>query len=124
LFPALEAAGIPREHGPLGVMLAEHELGRTFVRRMTEAFDALVRGDQKARDRFVYNARGYANLLRMHIQKENEVLFPMAEHVLSEAEQTRLGGEFDQVEEVEVGQGVHEAFHEMLNELRDIYTPA
>lgn len=28
LFPAMERAGIPREGGPIGVMFAEHRLGR------------------------------------------------------------------------------------------------
>jgi hemerythrin-like domain-containing protein len=36
LFPALEEAGIPREGGPIGVMLKEHAAGRTCVRQMKE----------------------------------------------------------------------------------------
>ena len=34
LFPALQKAGIPREGGPIGVMLTEHETGRKYVRQM------------------------------------------------------------------------------------------
>ncbi|MCX7887840.1 MAG: hemerythrin domain-containing protein, partial [Verrucomicrobiae bacterium] len=37
LFPAMEAKGIPREGGPIGVMLCEHEQGRAAVRGMAEA---------------------------------------------------------------------------------------
>src|SRR5512136_1160927 len=37
LFPAMEQRGIPHAGGPIGVMLAEHEMGRTYVRAMAEA---------------------------------------------------------------------------------------
>ena len=37
LFPALEERGIPREGGPIGMMLAEHEEGRGYVRAMAAA---------------------------------------------------------------------------------------
>ena len=37
LFPEMEKAGIPREKGPIGVMLAEHSQGRGFVQGMAEA---------------------------------------------------------------------------------------
>src|SRR5579871_2645813 len=39
LFPLLEARGITREGGPLGVMLREHEQGRTYRHRMQDAVD-------------------------------------------------------------------------------------
>ena len=34
LFPEMEKAGIPREKGPIGVMLMEHDQGRAYVRGM------------------------------------------------------------------------------------------
>ncbi|MGQ9493468.1 MAG: hemerythrin domain-containing protein [Anaerolineae bacterium] len=38
LFPAMEKAGIPREGGPIGVMLIEHVQGRNYVRGMGSRF--------------------------------------------------------------------------------------
>ena len=35
-FPALESAGIPRESGPIGVMLSEHDAGREFIKDLKE----------------------------------------------------------------------------------------
>ena len=40
LFPALVEAGLPAEHGPIGVMLREHEIGRALVARLPHRFDA------------------------------------------------------------------------------------
>src|SRR5512147_1720406 len=37
LFPEMEKAGIPKERGPIGVMLVEHGKGRDYVRGMNEA---------------------------------------------------------------------------------------
>lgn len=98
LFPALERQGIPREGGPLGVMLREHEEGRSLVR-------AMAHGDDRQAAEAI---RAYAALLRAHIDKENGVLFPMAEHVLPEAEQRGLLHAFEAVEQAVAGPGVHE----------------
>jgi hemerythrin-like domain-containing protein len=45
LFPAYEAVGIPNKNGPIGVMLAEHEEGRGYVKNMTAAFEGLKKGE-------------------------------------------------------------------------------
>jgi hypothetical protein len=37
LFPKMVEHGIPKEGGPIGVMLMEHDQGRAFVRGMSEA---------------------------------------------------------------------------------------
>jgi len=34
LFPELEAAGLPRNQGPIAVMLYEHQQGRALTRRL------------------------------------------------------------------------------------------
>src|SRR5512136_3436570 len=46
LFPTLEQRGILREGGPIGVMLAEHERGRAYVRAMAEAAGRYSKGDK------------------------------------------------------------------------------
>ena len=48
LFPALEAAGMPRRGGPIAVMLDEHELGRTYVRQIGKNLEAATNGDNSA----------------------------------------------------------------------------
>jgi len=90
LFPALEAQGIPKDGGPVGVMLYEHEIGRSHVRAMAESLDAASAGDDKARATVIEHALGYADLLEDHIRKENGILFEMADQVLPPAAQERL----------------------------------
>jgi hemerythrin-like domain-containing protein len=88
LFPAMVKAGVPSEGGPIAVMLEEHERGRALVRAM-EAGAAAARAAK---------AREYVALLREHIDKENGVLFPMADAVLDDRAQGALAREFEAVE--------------------------
>jgi len=118
LFPLLEGHGVAREDGPLGVLLQEHERGREFVRALTEGVAGYEEGDVKAKEDIIANARGYIRLLREHIRKEDEVLFPMADHLLSQGEQQGLLAKFAEVEE-EIGEGVHERFERLLPELEE-----
>lgn len=75
LFPELEKSGIAREGGPIGVMLAEHQQGRAFVKGMAEGAAQNKKGDAKGLAQFARNAREYITLLRQHIGKENEISF-------------------------------------------------
>jgi hemerythrin-like domain-containing protein len=77
LFPALERHGVPREGGPIAVMLSEHDLARAAIRRMAEA---TMRRDAGS---FLTHAGEYVALLRQHIAKENNVLFAIADRLLS-----------------------------------------
>ena len=117
LFPLLEEKGIPRDGGPIGVMLHEHDLGRAFVRQMRDQCKTYVGGDAAAGPRWAEAARGYTALLRQHIQKENEILFVMAENAFSDEEQVRLAEEFERVETEKMGEGTHERLHAMMERL-------
>jgi hemerythrin-like domain-containing protein len=117
LFKAMEAHGMPADSGPIAVMLAEHEQGRAYTRAMREAAQKLKDGDETARRAVVLNARGYANLLRQHIDKENEILFPMANRVIPRAEYDRVDEGFEHVEHEETGAGVHEKYLALAEKL-------
>ena len=120
-FPELERAGIPHEGGPIGVMLYEHTLGREHIRAMVEASARLGdiggEGYQDLRSAML----DYSGLLTRHIAKENEVLFALAEKVLSPGAIEALHERFEQLERERIGSGVHEAFHRLLDELAAEY---
>ncbi len=115
LFPELEGRGIPKEGGPIGVMLYEHEEGRQLQDQMRQALADL--SDDANRQQFVAAARNYIALLRQHIWKEDNVLFKMAEQVLTETDDQRLAEEFERYEREEIGEGVHDRFHHLIHEL-------
>ncbi len=117
LFPRLQERGVPREGGPIGVMLFEHDEGRQYVGAIAENVDAYERGDAAAARTIAENGRGYVELLRGHIWKEENVLFPMADGVLSSDDQREMEERFQRIETEVMGPGVHEKYHEMLDSL-------
>ena len=111
LFKAMSDSGVPVEGGPIGVMLSDHEQGRMFTRAMREAAVKLEHGpDSAAGEDLVRSARGYASLLRTHIFKEDNILFPMANQVIPLQQQEEVAEGFEHVEHEETGAGVHEKY--------------
>lgn len=106
LFPLLELRGIPRDGGPIGVMLYEHVIGRDCVGRMDRAA-SISPPDERA---FAKAANEYIPLLRQHIFKENNVLFQMAQHCLSEQDAVTTMERFRSVEEEKGGPEFHERY--------------
>ena len=69
----------------------------------------------------VANAQKYGRLLVAHIDKENDVLYVMAERVLSADKMAEMAKAFSKIEELEIGPNKHEEFHATLHALKDIY---
>jgi hemerythrin-like domain-containing protein len=121
LFPAMEAAGIPREGGPIGVMLMEHVQGRALIQRMGAAVDSLREADPNAPTEFVGAGRDYVRLLSQHIEKENNVLFRMADMHISASKQQELEQGFDVVDQETIGTEQIENYLRVLEELKSRY---
>ncbi len=119
LFVKMGEKGFPREVGPIGVMVEEHEIGRSYVSAVDEALQAAGGGDEAALARVRDGLVGYAGLLRAHIQKEDNILYPMADQALSEQDQAELTEAFGRVEREEIGAGVHEKYHRLAHELAE-----
>jgi hemerythrin-like domain-containing protein len=117
LFPRLEEKGVVREQGPLGVLLHEHEAGRARVKAMAAALPQAGAGVREAVAAVLANLEAYSVLLRAHIDKENNVLFPMADRLFTPAEQQALLQAFAKHEAEEIGVGVHERYHQLAHEL-------
>jgi hemerythrin-like domain-containing protein len=120
LFPAMEAAGMPRNGGPIAVMLAEHDEGRAAVRAMVEAIGAFGSSDG-AQAAFAVAADAYAHLLTNHIYKENNILFRMADNVLGPHQDAEILRAYDEHEAKVAGPGEHERFHKVVEELEAGY---
>ncbi|MCU0373205.1 MAG: hemerythrin domain-containing protein [Ignavibacteria bacterium] len=117
LFPALEETGMKKEFGPIAVMLSEHVMGRGFIKQMDEALNSNPLNTAG----FADASENYIHLLRAHIQKENQILFPMGDRRLPESKQDELLKEFEKFENDVIGNGKHEEFHAMINKLQNKY---
>lgn len=76
---------------PIPVMLNEHDAGRQYVKNMTNALNRNKTSD------LIENARGYCFLLKNHIYKEDNVLYPMAENSLTDIDKEKVEKQYKTV---------------------------
>ena len=110
LFPAMLENGLSKESGPVAVMLAEHEEGRRLTQKIRQAIERLQTHDNVARNELAQSAMGYVKLLRQHIYKEDNILFPMADKVIPIDQQQQIMDAFKLVERDQMGDDVYEKY--------------
>lgn len=122
LFEELVENGFPSS-GPISVMLHDHEAGRALVRTLAGLSEQTAPWSAEDRQQVAAAAQEYTDLLRRHIQKEDTVLYPMAEsHLLPEV-MKRVGERFERFEEEETGHGEHQRLHALAEELASRHLP-
>jgi hemerythrin-like domain-containing protein len=98
LFPLMKERGVPEQDGPIGVMLAEHNQGRAYLRVIRENLDAAAQGSPSAREAVYGGAAEYIDLLRAHIFKEDNIMFRLAQQVLHPDDVAELRKQFAAIE--------------------------
>jgi hemerythrin-like domain-containing protein len=120
LFVRMEAVGFPHDNGPIAVMLHDHDSGRTFVRAMAAVVEDAGRGDADALRIFADNAHRYTEMLRAHIQKEDTILYPMANQSFDENDQAELLAAFEKADK-QAGAGIHQRYVDLARTLASQY---
>jgi hemerythrin-like domain-containing protein len=120
-FPFLSNKGFSQEQGPVAVMLHEHIQGRDYVKGIADNLALFRQGDKNAITAVYYNMNGYAQLLRNHIAKENNILFRMADRVLSDSDNTILLKNFAEAEKAHYSKRAGRNYISEINELAAVY---
>ncbi len=96
---------------PIPVMLHEHDAGREYVKGMEEA---LLQDNVY---KLIENAGGYCFLLQNHIDKEDNVLYPMAEQALNDTQKKQVETLYQKVSEKDfISKDVNVLIEEMLHQ--------
>ncbi len=98
LFVKMQEKGMPKDSGPIAVMLKEHEFGREKLRAVEEALSPAGRGDTSSKAKITENLTDYIKMLRAHIAKEDDILYPMGNKIFTEEDQKFLTEAFDKVD--------------------------
>jgi DUF438 domain-containing protein len=121
LFPLIETRGIPRTSGPLAVMLAEHAQSRALLAEWRSAAESYIGGDRSAlatlRDLFAK----YAQLLKDHYWKENDVLYPMALRVMSDADNAAVIAGIGELEAQHGGAQARASYYRLADDLAALH---
>jgi len=97
-FPMLVKRGVPPQGCPIGGLNHEHEKGRELVLALAERAPAFGQGKPGSREALLETLRGIVDLYQNHIWKEDAMVFPMADKVLSPADHTELSERFGEVD--------------------------
>ncbi len=97
LFPKLVEKG---QSGPVSELLREHVAGRSLVKSMLSVLPKAKQGLAPKVNALAGHLRSYAQLLRPHIDKEENFLYNMADSLLSPEEEKELSNFFQVVSNI------------------------
>lgn len=121
LFMELEKHGMPREGGPVGVMLSEHDEGRNYIKLASKAVAEYKQGNTNALTDIESNLLNFCTLLTNHIAKENNILYPMAERMLPGIVLDTMSQDFEEANLATTNNEYHDKYLKMVDELSSIY---
>lgn len=98
LFPRLREKGVHDGPGCVGILLDEHSETFHAFERMTETAEAYEHGERSATSPWAQSTRLYVDSLRRHIRHEEDILFPNAQRLLTEADDRELVAEFSNID--------------------------
>lgn len=118
LFPRLQARGMPRDAGPLAVMLGEHEQARAILARLLPSAAAYAAGQGAALAELRAAFGDYAALCKDHFWKENDILYPMAQHLLGAEDAAEVVQGIEAVE-AELGADTRARYYALAQQIID-----
>lgn len=122
LFRVMVQNGMSEQAGPIAMMKYEHQQGRAFTMAVRQAAEKGIAGDPSAKNSLISYARSYILLLREHILKEDNVLFPMAERIIPLAQHDFVDREFAHVDNDVIGQDTRDKYLAILDKLQQLVT--
>ncbi len=115
-FPYLESKGVPPTGCPLAALKGEHAKSRQLLNDLNSATSAYISEPEKGRLTLVQVLQSLVSLYPAHIWKEDYLLFPMAEKILSPRDHELLLEQFEKAEEV-LGTDAHQSFEALAEDL-------
>lgn len=121
LFVVLEKHGMPANGGPIAVMLAEHDEGRKYIKQATKGVAEYKLGNSSALNDIEFNLLNFCTLLTKHIDKENNILYPMAERMLPGDILLTMSENFEEAKIATSNNEYFDKYLKMVDELSNIY---
>lgn len=109
LFSLLEKKGVPINGCPLGILLLEHQKGRTLVTKLSELTESYAGGNSSVRPEIAKCLHELMHLYPGHIWKEEYLLFPMTGKIVPSNELAEMSKDFEAVDKT-FGPDLHDRF--------------
>jgi hemerythrin-like domain-containing protein len=118
LFPILASKKEIIRNGPVKVLISEHESGRYFVEELRKGLAGMAAAEPSAPPRIRRALFLFAQMLRRHIAKEEEIVFLLAQVLLTDAEAQSLAEAFSRADNAPEG-GNFDAFIDLVREMQE-----
>ena len=123
LFQRMIERGFPTDSGPLAVMLHEHTQGRARVAVLRQVGQGEGSVEAAEARSALDAANAFIPLLRQHIIKEDRILYPMAQRVLTAPELDQMETAFEDFEKRLDAEGAGERLRALADRLTSSFAP-
>lgn len=97
LFPSM-ARFLPKDSGPIAVMMEDHQDIADFGQRVKEGAESMTRkSSAEAAARIRDSGMSLIRIFRLHMMKEERILFPIAENLLSSEDDLAVLHKFEEI---------------------------
>jgi hemerythrin-like domain-containing protein len=118
LFPALLREGVAFRGGATDALVREHDRERKLMTDLQGSVRSYVEDNPGSRESFVKIASQYVDLMVEHFQKEDQVLFRIANDSLDENAKADLSQKFAQAE-AELGPGARSKYEKLASGIEE-----
>lgn len=120
-YPELISSGIPKETAPLSIINYEHTTAKRYLKDISSCVVNCKIGNDFSGELLADSLTNYVTVTKNHIQREEEIVFPIANEVLSVEKQNEILQRFDEIEQRNISNSFNDHFNKLLNKLKIKY---
>jgi len=120
-YPELISSGIPKETAPLSIINYEHTLAHRYLKDISSCVVNCKIGNDFSGELLADSLTNYVVVIKNHIQREEEIIFPIANEVLSSEKQNEISQRFEDIEQKNISLSFFDRFNKLLKKLKVKY---
>lgn len=115
-FPYLESKGVPSSGCPLAALRSEHDKARQLMEHLNSATTSYINDPEEGRLTLIQVLQSLVTLYPAHIWKEDYLLFPLADKILSQQDHDSLLEQFGMAER-DLGTDAHASLEALVEDV-------
>ena len=121
LYQELILSGIPKEKIPLSIINYEHTLSRRYLKEINSCVVNCKIGNDFSGELLADSITNYVVVIRNHIKREEETVFPLANDLFSDEKQIEIIHKFEDIDEKNISHNFLDHFNKLVNKLKNKY---
>ncbi len=117
-YPELSNSNIPIDKEAISIMLYEHILTNNCMKDINNCVVNCKLGNSFSGDLLAESLINYASLIEGHMNKELEIIFPIADKSLNQEKQNEILKKFETIDKKIESHGFKESYNKLITSLR------